>query len=108
MENLKAAAAGELEETSVLYPEAARIAREEGFEAVAIVFENIGKVEKFHEQRYLALAANIANGTVFKKAKETVWKCRNCGYNHTGTEAPDCCPACAHPKAYFQVREENW
>lgn len=108
LENLKHAAAGEHEETSVLYPEAAKIAREEGFEAIAVVFENIAKVEAFHEKRYRAMVANIENGTVFKKDHEIVWKCRNCGYNHTGAEAPTSCPACAHPQAYFQVLEENW
>jgi rubrerythrin len=108
LDNLKNAAGGEHEEHSLLYPAAATVAREEGFEAIAMVFEAISTVEMFHENRYKALAANIENGTVFRKSSETTWKCRNCGYNHTGVEAPANCPACQHPQAYFEVCAENW
>ena len=108
LENLKHAAAGEHEEHTVLYPAAAAIAREEGFEAVAMVFEAISTVEEFHEKRYKALAADMESGTVFKKDCATTWKCRNCGYNHTGEAAPVSCPACMHPQAYFQVCEWNF
>lgn len=107
-ENLKAAAAGENEEWTSLYPEFARIAREEGFEAVAKVFEAVVIAEKQHEKRYLDLLKNIENGTVFKKPKKVVWRCRNCGYLHEGDEAPDVCPACAHKKAHFEILGENW
>jgi len=108
LENLLHAAVGEYEEYSVLYPAAAAVAREEGFEAIAMVFEAISKVELFHEKRYKALAANLEKGTVFKKDRETTWKCRNCGYNHTSMEAPASCPACSHPQAYFEVCTLAW
>lgn len=108
MENLKAAAAGENYEHTIMYPEMAKVAEEEGFTKIADVFRRIAVAEAFHEKRYLALAANIENGTVFKKDKPTVWRCRNCGYLHEGDEAPEECPACAHPKAHFEVKCENW
>lgn len=108
LENLKAAAAGEHFEHTELYPEFARIAREEGFEAAAMVWENVSVAEKQHEKRYNDLAANIEAGRVFKRDAEVVWRCRNCGYLHVGTEAPEMCPACAHPQAYFELLGENW
>ena len=107
-ENLKAAAAGENEEWSADYPHFADVADAEGFPAIAIMYRNIAIAEKGHEERYLALLSNIENGTVFKKAEETVWQCRNCGYIHTGTEAPEVCPACIHPQAHFEVKKNNY
>ena len=107
-ENLKAAAGGEHHEWESMYPEFAATAREEGFEAVAKVFEAVAVAEKQHENRYLGLAANVEAGTVFKKKEKVVWRCRNCGYLHEGTEAPDSCPACAHPQAHFEMLAENW
>lgn len=107
-ENLKAAAMGENEEWTELYPEFANVAEEEGFKEVAIAYRMIAKVEKEHEDRYLRLLKNVEEGTVFKKAAPTRWKCRNCGYVHDGDSAPEMCPACQHPKAYFQVKEENF
>jgi len=107
-ENLEAAADGENHEWTALYPEFAAIAREEGFEAVAMVFEAISIAEKQHEKQYRDLLANIEAGTVFDKGESTVWRCRNCGYTHEGNEAPQSCPACAHPQAHFEVLGENW
>jgi len=108
LENLKAAAAGEKHEHTNLYPSFAKTAREEGFEAIAVVFEKISVAEKQHEKRYRDLAANIETGRVFKRKEKTVWRCRNCGYLHEGSEAPDLCPACAHPKAHFELLGENY
>lgn len=107
-DNLKAAADGEYEEWSALYPEFARIARKEGFEAVAKTFEAVSVAEKHHEKRYRGLLANVLAGTVFKKQKKVTWRCRNCGYLHEGTEAPDVCPACTHKKDHFELLAENW
>ncbi|HUT93526.1 MAG TPA: rubrerythrin family protein [Thermoguttaceae bacterium] len=107
-ENLRAAAAGEHEEWETLYPGFAAVAREEGFDAVALVFEAISVAEKQHEKRYLGLLANVEAGTVFRKDKKVVWRCRNCGYLHEGEEAPKACPACAHPQAHFELLAENW
>ena len=107
-ENLKVSAGGENHEWTNMYPEFAKIAREEGLEANAVVFESIAIAEKQHEKRYLALLANIESGKVFKKDEDTTWRCKNCGYIHTGKEAPGACPACAHPQAYFEVLGENW
>jgi rubrerythrin len=107
-ENLKAAAAGENEEWTDLYPNFAKVAREEGFEDVARVFEAVIVAEKQHERRYLGLLANVEAGTVFKKDKSVKWRCRNCGYIHDGDEAPRSCPACAHPQAHFELLAENW
>ena len=107
-ENLKAAAAGEHHEWESMYPEFAATAREEGFDAVANVFEAVSVAEKQHEKRYLGLLANVEAGTVFKKDKKVVWRCRNCGYLHEGPEAPKACPACAHPQAHFELLAENW
>ncbi len=108
LENLKAAASGENYEHTIMYPEFAKVAREEGFSAIAAVFEAIAVAEKQHEKRYLALAFNIENGRVFKRDKKVVWRCRNCGYIHEGTEPPEVCPACDHPKAYYELLVENW
>lgn len=107
-ENLAAAAAGEHEEWSDLYPGFAKIAREEGFEVVAKVFEFISIAEKQHENRYKGLLKNVKEGKVFKKDKPVVWRCMNCGYLHEGPEAPGACPACAHTQSYFEVLGENW
>ncbi len=108
LENLKAAAAGEEHEHTVMYPGFAKVARQEGFEAIAIVFEKISVAEKQHEKRYRDLAANIEAGRVFKRNKKVTWRCRNCGYLHEGEEAPGQCPACAHPQAHFELLGENW
>lgn len=107
-DNLKAAAAGENEEWTELYPEFAKIAREEGFPEVASAYEMISQVEKEHEKRYLKLLENVKNGQVFKKDKPTFWKCGNCGYIYEGLEAPQACPACLHPRDYFEVAVENY
>ena len=108
LENLKASAAGENEEWSVDYPHFAEVADKEGFEAIAEMYRNIAIAEKGHEERYRALLNNIENGTVFKKSEEVIWQCRNCGYIHTGTEAPKECPACAHAQAHFEVKKNNY
>jgi len=107
-ENLKAAAAGENYEWTEMYPGFAKLAREEGFEEIAAVFEAIAVAEKQHEKRYNDLLANIEAGRVFKRSKPVIWRCRNCGYLHEGTEAPRECPACAHPQAHFEILGENW
>lgn len=107
-ENLKASAEGENEEWTELYPSFADIAEEEGFVEISIVWRNIAKVEKAHENRYRKLLANIENGEVFKKSEETVWKCRNCGFLHTGSEALEECPSCVHPQAHFEIFVENY
>ena len=107
LENLKASAAGEHEEWSQMYPEFAAIAREEGFDAIAMVFEMVSVAEKQHEKRYNDLAANIEAGTVFKKDAPVTWQCRNCGFLHEDIQAPEMCPACAHPQAHFEVLGEN-
>jgi rubrerythrin len=107
-ENLKAAAAGEHEEWTKLYPEAGKLAREEGFSEVAEAFEFITKVENAHENRYLKLLANVEKQQVFKKNSSVKWKCRNCGYIHESSEAPASCPACRHPQKYFELFVENY
>jgi rubrerythrin len=107
-ENLKAAAAGEHYEWASMYPEFAKVAREEGFEEIARVFKAVVVAEKQHEKRYLDLLKNVEAGKVFKKDKKVVWRCRNCGYLHEGEEAPRECPACAHPQAHFELLAENW
>ena len=107
-ENLKAAAMGENEEWTELYPEFAKIAEEEGFSEVASAFKFIAKVEEEHERRYLKLLKNLEEGKVFEKDGVVIWKCRNCGYIHEGQKAPDNCPACLHPKAYFEIKGENY
>ena len=108
LENLKAAAKGENEEHTILYPEFAKIAKEEGFDEIALAFENIAKVEKAHEERYKKLYDNLESGKVFTSEKTVTWKCLNCGYLHEGKNAPEKCPACLHPKSYFQIKEENY
>ena len=107
-ENLKAAAAGEHFEWSELYPGFAKVAKEEGFAAVAALFEAVSVAEKQHDKRYSGLLANVEAGKVFKKDETVVWRCINCGYLHEGTEAPKACPACAHPQAYYELLGENW
>jgi len=107
-DNLKAAAAGENHEWTSMYPEFAKVAREEGFDRIADAMEAIAVAEKQHEKRYLALAGNIEEGKVFKKDSAVVWRCRNCGYLHEGPEAANVCPACAHPQGHFEVLAENW
>ena len=106
--NLKAAAEGENEEHSKLYPEFARIAEEEGFKEIAYVFREIAEVEERHERRFLKLLKNIEQDRVFKKDEVVEWKCNNCGYIHTGESAPQKCPACAHPIGYFEVFKETY
>jgi rubrerythrin len=108
LENLKAAADGENEEHTKLYPVFAAIAEEEGFPEVARVYRNIASIEAHHELRYRALADNITKNTVFKKGKVVQWKCRNCGFVHEGPDAPETCPACAHPRSYFEVLADNF
>jgi rubrerythrin len=108
LDNLKEAAGGENYEYTEMYPGFAKIAIEEGFEEIAEIFKAIAVAEKQHEKRYLALAANIENGTVFKREQTVVWRCRNCGYLHEGNEAPDECPACVHPRAHFELLGENY
>lgn len=106
--NLKAAAAGEHEEWTNLYPHSADIADEEGFPAVAVQFRKIAEVEVRHEARYLKLLSNIESGKVFLKDIKVEWKCRNCGYHHNGESAPKVCPACVHPQSYFELFCENY
>jgi len=106
--NLMAAAGGEHYEWETMYPEFANIAREEGFDEIADVLEAIAVAERQHEKRYLGLLANVEAGTVFKKRGKVVWRCRNCGYLHEGDQAPEQCPACAHPQAHFELLAENW
>lgn len=108
MENLKAAAEGENEEWTELYPMFADIAEEEGFKAVAVAFRMIAEVEKAHEARYLKLYSNLDDGKVFERDGVIVWKCRNCGYLHEGKKAPKTCPACLHPQSYFEIKEINY
>jgi rubrerythrin len=107
-DNLLVAAQGEEYEWSVLYPAFAQTAREEGFNEIAQTFESIIIAEKQHDKRYKALAENIKAGRVFKRNGTVTWRCRNCGYLHEATEAPDICPACKHPQSYFELLGENW
>ena len=107
-DNLIAAAQGEEYEWSVMYPEFAQTAREEGFDEIAQTFESIIIAEKQHDKRYKALAENIKAGRVFKRNGAVTWRCRNCGYLHEAPEAPELCPACNHPQAYFELLGENW
>lgn len=108
LKNLKAAAAGENEEWTDLYPSFAKVAEEEGYPTIAAVYREISKVEERHEIRYNKLAKNIEEGKVFKKDESVLWKCGNCGYIYEGVEAPKVCPACAHPQGYFEVFKENY
>lgn len=107
-ENLREAAGGERYEHTEMYPGFAAVAREENFPQIAAVFMAIAVAEKQHEKRYLDLLANIENDRVFRRDEPVIWRCRNCGYLHTGTAAPEACPACAHPKAHFEILGENW
>ena len=108
VENLKDAASGENWEYTDMYKNFAEVARAEGFSQIANLFEAVGKIEKTHEERYLALLKNLEEGAVFKKDKVCVWKCRNCGYLHVGAEAPKVCPVCKHPQSYFELQAQNW
>jgi len=108
LNNLKAAAAGEYHEWSSMYPDYAKIAREEGFDQIADVFDAVSIAEQQHEKRYNDLAKNIEDGKVFKKDEPTFWRCMNCGFIMEGLEAPELCPACNHPTAHFEVLAENW
>ena len=108
IENLKDAAVGEHYEQTEMYPGFAKIARKEGFDSIAAVFEAIAVAEKQHEKRYVDLAANIEAGKVFKRDEKVIWRCRNCGYLHEGSEAPEVCPACDHPRAHFELLGENY
>ncbi len=107
-ENLLASAGGEHYEHTEMYPAFAEVARKEGFADIAAIFEAIAVAERQHEARYLALAENIKQGKVFKRDQPVKWRCRNCGYIHEGTEAPEKCPACDHPRAHFELLGENW
>jgi len=107
-ENLRDAAGGEQHEHDEMYPGFAKVAREEGFDEIADVFENIAIAERQHGKRFLDLAENIKNDRVFSRDASTKWRCRNCGFVHEDTEAPDVCPACNHPQAHFEELGENW
>jgi len=107
-QNLKAAADGEQMEWGTIYKDAAEVARREGFEKVALQFDEIAKVEKHHEERYRKLLENLKNNSVFKKEQQVTWHCRNCGYVLEGTEAPKKCPACDHPQSFFQLKANNY
>ena len=108
MENLAAAGAGENEEWTQMYAEFAKVAKEEGFDHIAFLFEGVAAVEKEHEERYLKLLENVKEGKVFKKEEAVKWHCGNCGHVYEGDEAPEVCPVCAHPKAYFRIKAENY
>jgi rubrerythrin len=107
-QNLLAAAEGEHEEWDILYKEFGNVAHEEGFPQIATAFHMIARVEAEHEARYRKLLANIVDGSIFKKEEEIEWQCRNCGYVHTGKGAPNACPACLHPQAYFEPKKTNY
>ncbi len=107
-ENLQAAAEGENYEWTDMYSGFAKTAREEGFADIAALFEGVAKIEKEHEERYLALLANVKAGLVFSRDGEQIWQCANCGHIHIGAQAPESCPVCAHPRAYFQLRAQNY
>ena len=107
-ENLKSAAAGENYEWTDMYAEFAKTAKEEGFARIAYLFEEVGKIEKEHEERYLKLLENVKDGKVFEAGEVKIWKCRNCGHIVVGTKAPEVCPVCSHTKAYFEIKAENY
>ena len=107
-ENLNAAADGENYEWTDMYAEFAKIAKEEGFDHIAYLFEEVGKIEKEHEERYLKLLENVKDGKVFEAGEVKIWKCRNCGHIVIGKQAPEICPVCSHPKAYFEIKAENY
>ena len=106
--NLQAAADGENYEWTDMYAEFAKTAKEEGFNHIAFLFEEVAKIEKEHEERYLKLLANVKDGKVFEAGEVKIWKCRNCGHIVVGTKAPEVCPVCNHPKAYFEIKAENY
>ncbi|NLW73944.1 MAG: rubrerythrin family protein [Clostridiales bacterium] len=108
MTNLKDGIAGENYEWTEMYAEFAKVAREEGFTQIAALFEGVAKIEKEHEERYRKLLLNIENGQVFSKSEEVVWICANCGHVVVGKNAPEKCPVCAHPQAYFKIKENNY
>lgn len=108
IENLKDAAQGENYEWTEMYKDFAQVAREEGFTEIAAIMDNVAKIEKGHEERYLKLLDNVKNDMVFKKNEETYWTCRECGHVHLGKEAPQVCPTCKHPQAYFQMKCDNY
>ena len=108
IENLKDAASGENFEWTNMYERMAKEAREEGFDRIAFLFDGVAKIEKEHEARYLKLLENVENGLVFSKDGEKIWKCRNCGHIVIGKVAPEVCPVCSHPKAYFEIKAENY
>ncbi len=108
VENLKDAADGENYEWTDMYAEFAKTAREEGFDDIALLFEEVGKIEKEHEERYRKLLANIEGGLVFSREGDCIWQCSNCGHIAVGRQAPEVCPVCAHPQAYFQIKAENY
>ena len=107
-ENLKAAAEGENYEWTDMYATMAKEAKEEGFDHIAFLFEEVAKIEKEHEERYLKLLANVEGGIVFSRDRDMIWQCSNCGHIHVGKQAPEVCPVCAHPKDYFQLKAENY
>ena len=107
-ENLKAAAAGENEEWTDMYPNMAKVAKEEGFDHIAYLFEQVAKIEKDHEERYLKLLANVEGGIVFSRDGDMIWQCGNCGHIHIGKNAPEVCPVCNHPQSYFRIKAENY
>ncbi|MDY4192450.1 MAG: rubrerythrin family protein [Oscillospiraceae bacterium] len=107
-ENLKAAAEGENYEWTDMYAQFAKEAKEEGFDHIAYLFEAVGKIEKEHEERYRALLHNVDTEEVFKKTGVVIWQCSNCGHIHVGESAPEVCPVCEHPKAYFQIKASNY
>jgi len=107
-ENLMEAAGGEHYEHTIMYPGFAKVAREEGFQAIAVIFEAIAVAERQHEKRYLELKANIETGRVFQREEKVTWRCQNCGYLHEGHKAPEKCPACDHAQAHFELLAENW
>ncbi len=108
IENLKDAAQGENDEWTNMYPRMAKDAREEGFDEIAALFEGVAAIEKVHEEKYKKLLQNIEDGIVFSRDGDTVWQCRNCGHIHIGKQAPEVCPVCNHPQAYFEVKKENY
>ena len=107
-ENLKSAADGENYEWTDMYDQMAKDAKEEVFDHIAFLFEQVGKIEKEHEERYRKLLANVEGGLVFSRDGDMIWQCSNCGHIHVGKQAPEVCPVCVHPKAYFQIKAENY
>ena len=108
LDNLKDAASGENYEWTTMYEEFAKVAKEEGFDKIAFLFEEVSKIEKHHEERFMKLIGNVEDDLVFKKGEETVWICRNCGYVYIGKEAPKVCPVCAHTQSYFEKKADNF